>query len=60
MAAHERFKTNFNNPALRQDFFDATGIKAEENPSAFIGYINNIILDALGKDLLNITSQRLK
>lgn len=43
----ENFKINYRKPEIRKGFELATGIKAEDNPAAFIAYINALSTDQI-------------
>lgn len=49
MTNQEAFKKNFFSSKLRQEFASATGLDATKEPSAFIAYLNNMML----MDLIN-------
>ena len=41
----KNFDTNFHSESLRKNFKSITGIDANDNPAAFIAFLNNIIFD---------------
>lgn len=54
MSSKEKLKKNFNNPELRKEFEYATGLKADENPAAFIGYINSAWIESTGNLIIKL------
>jgi len=54
----EKFRQNYNNVTNRQEFERLTGIKASDNPAAYIGYINSIHLHII-TDQIEVVGRKL-